>query len=267
MTLSLERPETVVLEPVSDDVMRVIMTRTEVRNAFDDVLIRDLTTTFRNLAGRGDIRAVILTGAGEAFSAGADLGYMRRAADRDDEENIEDAMAIAALMDAVWTMPQTTIARVNGHAFGGAVGLAACCDMAIASAKAIFALSEARLGIIPGAISPYVVAAIGARQARRWFQTGERFDAATAHAIGLVHQVVEGDALDEAVDGFLAELRKAGPMASRAAKALVAAVDGKEIDAAIRRESAERIARQRASEEGREGLSAFLEKRRPSWMD
>ncbi len=266
MTLSLERPETVAVDAVAPDVVRVTMTRPDVRNAFDDVLIRDLTATFRALAERDDVRAIVLTGAGEAFSAGADLGYMRRAADRDEAENIEDAMAIAALMDSFWSLPQTTIARVNGHAFGGAVGLAACCDMAIASSGAIFALSETRLGIIPGAISPYVVEAIGARQARRWFQTGERFDAATARDIGLVHQVMDPGSLDEAVEAFLTELRKAGPMASRAAKALVAAVAGKDIDEDVRRESAERIARQRATDEGREGLSAFLEKRRPAWM-
>ena len=189
---------------------------------------------------------------------------MRRAADRDDEENIEDAMAIAALMDAVWTMPQTTIARVNGHAFGGAVGLAACCDMAIAPPRRSSRCPRRGWG------SFRARSALCRRRDRRpagsaVVQTGERFDAATAHAIGLVHQVV-GGRVGQAVDGFLAELRKAGPMASRAAKALVAAVDGKEIDAAIRRESAERIARQRASEEDAK-VSRLLEKRRPSWMD
>ena len=221
---------------------------------------------FRSLADRDDLLAVVLTGAGKSFSAGADLNWMKRAADHTQHENFEDAMRFSNMMDALYELPMTTVAKVNGAAMGGGLGLCACCDIAVATDSAQFSLSEVRLGIIPGIISPYVIQAIGIRESHRWFQTGERFGAAEALRMGLLHGVCTPDALGEEVGSILRELKKGGPKAIRASKTLLREVAGRELDDTTRRETAQRIAGQRATREGREGLSAFLEKRKPDWI-
>ena len=266
MTVSLTRPDSILTTRSPNGVVTVTLNRPDLHNAFDDVLIADLTRLFKELGRDDTIRAVVLTGAGRSFSAGADLNWMRRMAERNEHENFEDAMGIAHLMEAVARVPAATIAKVNGTAMGGGVGLVSCCDIAVVSDAAMFSLSEVRIGLVPGTISPYVIKAIGGREARRWFQTGERFDAAEALRIGLAHKLVPAADLDAAVDALLAELLKAGPKATRASKKLIESVEDKEIDDLVKRDSALRIARQRATAEGKEGLSAFLEKRKPAWM-
>lgn len=265
MKPAVQRPDTLLVEKDGRGVVRLTLNRPDIRNAFDGVLINDLTATLNRLAEDAGIRALVLTGAGEAFSAGAEMGWMRDSGRQDSHENFQDALRLAELMQRLDAMPMPTIARVNGAAMGGGVGLTACCDMAVAAEDAVFALSEVKLGIIPGAISPYVLRAIGPRNARRYFLTGERFDAATACRVGLVHEVVPAGRLDTAVDGLLTELLTAGPKAVRAAKDLVSHVAHKEIDDLLIRDTAQRIARQRAGEEAKEGLGAFLEKRKPRW--
>lgn len=265
MKPAIQRPETLRVDRDARGVVRLTIDRPEIRNAFDGVLIADLTALLDELAAEDGIRALVLTGAGAAFSAGAELNWMKASGEQGDHENFQDALRLAGLMKRLDDMPMPTIARVNGHAMGGGVGLTACCDMAVAAEGALFALSEVKLGIIPGAISPYVLRAIGPRNARRYFLTGERFDAATALRIGLVHAVAPAGGLDAAVDALLAELLSAGPQAVRAAKDLVAHVALKEIDDLLIRDTAQRIARQRAGDEAKEGLGAFLEKRNPGW--
>lgn len=265
MKTEIRRPETLDVRKDDRGVVRLTINRPEIRNAFDGVLVADLTACLETLATDDGIRVLVLTGAGKAFSAGVELAWMKASGEQGDHENFQDALRLAGLMRRLDTMPMPTIARVNGAAMGGGVGLTACCDMAIAAEGAVFALSEVKLGIIPGAISPYVLRAMGPRHARRYFLTGERFDAATAYRIGLVHEVVAGDALDAAVDGLVAELLGAGPKAVRASKDLIAHVATKEIDDLLIRDTAQRIAHQRAGAEAREGLGAFLEKRKPEW--
>lgn len=246
-------------------VARLRLDRPELHNAFDAALIAALTGALEQLAADADVRVVVLEGSGRSFSAGADLNWMRGMAAAGEAENREDALALARLMRTLDELPKPTIARVHGAAFGGGVGLVACCDIAIGVPEAKFGLTESRLGLLPAVISPYVVAAIGARQARRWFASGEIFDAARAEQIGLLHEVVEADALDAAVQRQVALLLKAGPVATAQAKTLVRAVlphvDRDALDAA----TADLIAALRISPEGQEGLSAFLDKRTPSW--
>ncbi len=262
----IQRPDTILVERDDRGVVRLTLNRPEIRNAFDDVLIQDLTETLERLAGEEDVRALVLTGAGAAFSAGAEIGWMKKAGGQGDHDNFQDAMKLAGLMKRLDSMPMPTIARVNGAALGGGVGLTATCDMAVAVSGAIFAFSEVKLGIIPGAISPYSLRAIGERAARRYFLTGERFDAETALRLGLVHEVAADEAaLDTAVDGLLKHVTGSGPRAVRASKDLIGHVAGRPIDDLLVRDTAQRIARQRSTDEAKEGLSAFLEKRRPSW--
>lgn len=246
-------------------VARLRLDRPELHNAFDAALIAALTGALEQLAADADVRVVVLEGSGRSFSAGADLNWMRGMAAAGEAENREDALALARLMRTLDELPKPTIARVHGAAFGGGIGLVACCDIAIGVPEAKFGLTESRLGLLPAVISPYVVAAIGARQARRWFASGEIFDAARAEQIGLLHEVVEADALDAAVQRQVALLLKAGPVATAQAKTLVRAVlphvDRDALDAA----TADLIAALRISPEGQEGLSAFLDKRTPSW--
>ena len=246
-------------------VARLRLHRPELHNAFDAALIAALTSALERLGGDDGVRVVVLEGAGASFSAGADLNWMRGMAAASEQENREDSLALARLMRALDELPKPTIARVHGAAFGGGVGLVACCDIAIGAEGAKFGLTEARLGLLPAVISPYVIAAIGTRQARRYFATAEVFDAAQAQRIGLLHEVVEADALDAAVDRQVALLLKAGPVASAQAKSLVRDVawarDRDSIDAA----NANLIARLRVSDEGQAGLSAFLDKRAPAW--
>ena len=243
---------------------RIRLTNPEKHNAFDDRLIAGLTTAFVALGEDDAIRAVVLEAEGKSFSAGADLNWMKRMAGYSDAENRADAMALADLMRTINDLPKPTIAKVQGAAFGGGVGLIACCDIAVASETAKFSLSEVKLGLIPAVISPYVVAAMGARAARRYFQTAEVFSAGEAHRLGLVHEVVAPDALDAKVDNILGAIAKVGPNSAAEAKKLIVAVD-RPITEDVLADTAERIARIRASEEGREGVSAFLDKRMPGW--
>ncbi|KAF1017294.1 MAG: Crotonyl-CoA hydratase [Stenotrophomonas maltophilia] len=242
------------------------LNRLELHNAFDAGLIAQLTAALE-AAGRDDsVRAVVIAGHGASFSAGADMQWMRGMASASEAANREDAMALARLMRTLDELPKPTLARVQGAAFGGGVGLVACCDIAIAVSSARFGLTESRLGLLPAVISPYVVEAIGARQSRRWFATGEHFDAETALRIGLVHQLVEPERLDEALQRQLALLEKAGPIAAASAKQLVRQVlDSADRDA-LDRDNAALIARLRVSAEGQEGLGAFLDKRAPHWV-
>lgn len=242
------------------------MNRPDLHNAFDAALIQSLTDTLSNVGADPAVRAVVLASTGPSFSAGADLQWMRSMASASQEENRIDSLALARLMRTLDELPKPTIARVQGAAFGGGVGLVACCDIAIAAEGARFGLTESRLGLLPAVISPYVIAAIGPRQARRWFATGEHFDASTAQQIGLVHQVVAADGLDAAVQAQLNLLGKAGPVAAASAKVLVREVHAALADRdGLDRANAGLIAALRASDEGREGLTAFLEKRPPRW--
>jgi methylglutaconyl-CoA hydratase len=249
-----------------DGIARVTLARPDVHNAFDDRLIAELTTTLESLDNDAEVRVVVLTGSGPSFSAGADLGWMRRMAQAGTDENRADALRLAKLMRTLDGLSKPTIARVNGAAFGGGVGLIACCDIAIASETATFALSEVKLGLVPAVISPYVIAAIGARQARRWFQSGEIFHADEAKRIGLLHATAPAQSLETVVHHQCDLLMKTGPVAVKEAKALVKrmaqVVDVDAIDAA----NADLIARLRVSPEGQEGLGAFLAKRRASWI-
>lgn len=238
--------------------------RPEVRNAFDGATIDELTLAYREAAGDGVIRAVVLQAEGEVFSAGADLAWMQRMADASPEENLADARRLAQLMQLVDTCPKPTIARVQGAALAGAVGLIACCDIAVAAEKAEFGLSEVRLGLIPAVIGPYVVRAIGPRAARRLFLTAERIKAPEALRLGLVHETVPANALDDAVARHVVAILAGGPDAQAAAKKLVADV-ARPIDEGLIEETARRIAAIRATAEAREGLAAFLAKRKPQW--
>ena len=244
----------------------VTMNRPDVHNAFDEILIARLTEIFTALDDDPDVRAVVLLGAGRSFCAGADLNWMRRMAAFDHAENLADANALAAMLRTLYALSKPTIARVHGAAFGGGVGLVAACDIAIAAQDTTFALSEARLGIIPATISPYVMEAIGARQARRYFLTGERFTAAEAFRIGLLHDIVPLEELDDRVNEMLGALMIAGPAAQLECKALIRGVAHRPIDADLITGTALHIADVRASPEGKEGVAAFLEKRKPAWM-
>ncbi len=254
------------LEPLREGAtLRLRLNRPTLHNAFDAGLIARLTTALEAAGLDPDVRVVVLEGAGASFSAGADLNWMRGMAAASEAENREDSLALARLMRTLDELPKPTIARVHGAAFGGGVGLIACCDIAIGVPEAKFGLTESKLGLLPAVISPYVIASIGTRQARRWFATAELFDAATALQIGLLHQVIAMEELDAAVQRQVELLLKAGPLAAAGAKSLVASVvaepDGHRQDQA----NAALIARLRTSPEGQEGLSAFLDKRPPAW--
>jgi methylglutaconyl-CoA hydratase len=244
-------------------VLRVWLNRPEVRNAFNDKLIAELAQAFTSV-GDG-IRAAVLGGQGNVFCAGADLDYMKRIGAMSHQENMRDALALADMLAAVNACPVPLVGRCQKAAFGGAIGLLACCDTVIATGDAVFAFSEVRLGISPATIAPYVLAKIGETHARDLFLSGERWDAPRALAAGLVHRVVPLEELDAAVDAKLTELLQAGPQAARATKKLIREVRG-EVPPALRESTARLIADLRGSDEGREGLSAFLEKRRASWM-
>jgi methylglutaconyl-CoA hydratase len=244
----------------------ITLDRPEVHNAFDDRLIADLTAALSVLAAEDSVRAVVLTGSGRSFSAGADLNWMRRTSTYGEAENLSDARALARLMATLHELPKPTIARVNGAALGGGTGLVACCDIAVASADAKFGTTEVRLGLIPAVIGPYVVAAIGIRQARRLMLTGERIAAAEAARIGLIHEVVPPERLDDAVAALLDDLLKGGPGALAAVKRLLRGLAGRPIDAGLVDDTARAIAALRATAEAREGVAAFLDKRQPAWL-
>ena len=246
-------------------VLRLRLDRPSLHNAFDATLIAALTQALEEAGREDSLRVVVVEGSGASFSAGADLNWMRGMASASEAENRVDALALARLMRTLDELPKPTIARVHGAAFGGGVGLVACCDIAIGVPEAKFGLTESKLGLLPAVISPYVIAAIGARQARRWFATAEIFDAATALQIGLLHQVASGDALDAAVQRQVELLLNAGPIAAATAKSLVRQVAASSDRDALDTGNAGLIARLRVSPEGQEGLSAFLDKRPPSW--
>ncbi|MBT2774325.1 enoyl-CoA hydratase/isomerase family protein [Halomonas sp. ISL-60] len=253
---------------IVNGVARLTLNRPEVHNAFDDSLIAELNehlSQLHDLAEAGDVRVVVLGSEGKSFSAGADLNWMKRMVDYDLENNLADSRKLAALMYGLDTLPCPTLCRVQGAAFGGAVGLAACCDLVIASDKAKFCLSEVKIGLSPAVISPYVQRALGERQMRRYALTAEVMDAETALALGLAHQVVEHEALDSAVDAMLTTLLAGSPQAQRATKALMAAVAQAPDSDATREHTCQVIAKLRVSQEGQEGLSSFFEKRRPVW--
>ncbi len=247
-------------------VARVTMNRPEVKNAFNEQLIGEICDVMGRLNADENVRIVVITGAGDAFSAGGDLNMMRRAGDASAAENKDDARRLSHMLNSIYDCDKPVIALVNGAAMGGGVGLVAACDIAIAAEEAFFALSEVRLGLVPAVISPFVVRAIGPREARRYFLTGERFDAERAKELGLVHMVCMGAQLGATLDGVVKNLLMCGPASQKEAKALIRAVAYRPINDAVMEETAGWIARVRASKEGREGITAFLEKRKPNWI-
>jgi methylglutaconyl-CoA hydratase len=248
-------------------VARVFLNRPDVRNAFNDAVIAELAQTFGVLAADATLRCIVLGGHGKAFCAGADLAWMREMADYDWDQNRAGAAQLADMLWMIYHCPVPLVGRVHGDCYAGGVGLAAVCDVVVAADGANFCLSEARLGLLPATISPYVIRAMGEQAARRYFVTAERFSAAQAHAFGFVHEVCAPDLLDARVDEIVAALVANGPMATRACKRLVQDVAGRPIDATLRADTARRIADIRASAEGREGVQAFLHKRKPGWLD
>ncbi len=256
-TLDIRRP--------GPQVAEVWLNRPEVRNAFNDGVIQELTEAFTTLGADADLRAIVLAAHGKAFCAGADLSWMRRMAGYDWQQNHADAQALAQMLWTIASCPVPVVGRVQGDCYAGGVGLAAVCDVLVAAEGAHFCLSEARLGLLPATIGPYVVRALGVQASRRYFLTAERFSAAQAHTLGFVHERVAADQLDAAVATIVGALVANGPAAVRACKRLVMDIEGRPIDAALRDDTARRIADIRASDEGREGVRAFLDKREPGW--
>lgn len=246
-------------------VTRITLNRPEKSNAFNDAVIQDLTKAIQATGQDDNSRVVIIQGAGKHFSAGADLNYMKASAELSHEANVTDALALAGLMQTLDQLPKPTIARVQGAAFGGALGLICACDVAVAADNARFCLSEARLGLAPAAIGPYVVRALGPRQARRYFLTTEEIPADKAEELGLVHQVAAQDDLDNVIEALVERLLKNGPVALNACKALIARTQEDGPSDGVIRYTAELIADLRTGPEGQEGLQAFLEKRKPDW--
>jgi methylglutaconyl-CoA hydratase len=250
----------------SGPVGRVWLNRPDVRNALNGVLIRELAAAFADFAADGDVRAIVLGGSGKAFCAGADLAFMKEVGGYTWEQNRADAETLAEMLWTLYTCPVPVVARIHGDCYAGGLGIASVCDIRVVAEGVNFSLSEARLGLLPATISPYVVRAMGEQAARRYFVTAERFGAAEARACGFAHEVTAPDALDAKVDELVAALVANGPMATRACKKLVQDVAGREITPELRAETARRIADIRASAEGKEGVSSFLEKRKPSWL-
>lgn len=251
---------------VNAGIATVTLTQPEIRNAFSDEVIAEIADAFAKIAERTDVRAVVLAAEGPAFCAGANLNWMRRMGDYSREENIVDAGKMAAMMRAIYECPFPSIARIQGDVYAGGMGLVSACDMAVCVDTAHFCLSEVKIGLIPATIAPFVIRAMGPRASHRYFITGERFDAAEALRIGFVHQVVEVDALDNAVDQLLKALLSAGPAAVQACKKLLLDTAEREINDALVQKTVEAIADIRASSEGKEGVQAFLGKRKPSWL-
>ncbi len=253
---------------LSGRVATVTLDRAQVHNAFNAELIAEMTQALARVGADPEIRAVVIAAEGPSFSAGADIHWMRSMATFGEADNQADALKLAELMRTLAYLPKPTVARVQGSAFGGGVGLIACCDVAIGVPEARFGLTESRLGLVPAVISPYVVAAISARHARRWFQSGAHFDAAKALSLGLLHEVVAADQLDVAVENEVEAMLKAGPTAALVAKRLVEGIFGRD-EAGQRKldeQTSSLIARLRVSLEGQEGLAAFLEKRPANWL-
>lgn len=255
------------LQQVCDGgVATVTLNRPEVRNAFNDEVIAEMTACFAALGARDDVRCIVLAAHGSAFCAGADLNWMKRMAGYTRDENLADAAALAEMLRVIATCPKPTIARVQGDVYAGGTGLVAACDMAVSVDTAGYCLSEVKLGLIPATVSPYVVRAMGARAAHRYFLTAERFSAAEALRIGFVHAVVSADALDATVDGLVTNLLNAGPQALRGCKKLLQDVAGQPITAELVQMTVQGIADIRVSPEGREGVQSFLQKRKPAWL-
>ena len=250
----------------SGAVGRVWLDRPDVRNALNGVLIRDLAAAFAAFAADAGVRAIVLGGSGKAFCAGADLAFMREVGGYTWEQNRADAETLAEMLWTLYTCPVPVVARIHGDCYAGGLGIASVCDIRVVAEGVNFSLSEARLGLLPATISPYVVRAMGEQAARRYFVTAERFGAAEARACGFAHEVTAAGAIDAKVDELVAALVANGPMATRACKKLVQDVAGREITPELRAETARRIADIRASAEGKEGVSSFLEKRKPSWL-
>ena len=249
---------------IENQVAKVTLNRPEMHNAFNEHVISSLIECFDKVENDNSIRVMVLQASGHSFSAGADLNWMQKMASYSESQNLSDARQLSLMFSKLYNLSTPTIAKIQGSAFGGAIGLVACCDIAIASRMSKFCLSEVKLGLIPAVISPYVIKAIGERAARRYFLTAEVFDAHTAKQLGLVHQITGN--LDCALDNLLQTLIDNGPVAVKAAKALINDVANKEIDNEIIALTAERIAKIRVSDEGQEGLTAFFEKRPPQWQ-
>jgi methylglutaconyl-CoA hydratase len=248
-----------------DGIARVTLDRPDLRNAFDDELIAALTKAFEQVGADAGVRVVILAGNGPAFCAGADLNWMKRMAKYGYDENLADAEALALMLATLDRLPKPTIARVHGPVFAGGTGLVAACDIAVGTPQAKFCLSEAKLGLSPATISPYVIRAMGEREARRYFLTAEVFDAAEAFRIGLLSLLVSPSELDSSIDELITHLMAGGPQAHRKIKELIRAVAGRPVDDALAADTAKRIAEIRVSPEGREGIASFLEKRKAAW--
>jgi methylglutaconyl-CoA hydratase len=247
-------------------VSTVTLNRPEVRNAFNEEVIAELTAVFLELGRRPEVRCVVLAASGTAFCAGADLNWMKRMASYSRDENLDDASALARMLEVIYQCPKPTIAKVQGDVYAGGLGLVTACDIAIASDTAHYCVSEVRIGLIPATISPYLIRAIGARAAHRWFLTAERFGAAQATACGLVHEAVPAGDLDARVAALAHTLVQAGPEAIKACKTLLHDVAGQEMSDSLLQDTAERIADIRVTPEGREGIGAFLDKRKPNWL-
>ena len=256
-TLDIRRPSPLVAE--------VWLNRPEVRNAFNDSVITELSEAFKTLADDQQLRAVVLGGHGKAFCAGADLNWMRQMASYSWEQNRVDAERLAEMLYAIWSCPVPVVGRIHGDCYAGGVGLASVCDVLVAARGMHFCLSEAKLGLLPATISPYVIRALGEQASRRYFTTAERFDADTALRLGFVHEVAEPDVIDAKVNEIVAALSANGPAALRACKRLVKDIASRPITQELRADTARRIADIRAGDEGREGVGAFLSKREPSW--
>ena len=247
-------------------IARIWLDQPEARNAFDDIVIAELTQAFIDAGAAPQVKAIVLGANGPAFCAGANLNWMRRMADYSRDENLADAGKLADMLRTIADCPKPTIARVQGDVYAGGMGLVAACDIAVSVDSAWYCLSEVKIGLVPATISPYVLRAMGTRAAQRWFLTAERFAAAEAHRIGFVHEMVAADALDAKVAEIVKALTSASPAAVRACKTLIADVAGREIDDALVAKTVEGIADIRVSDEGREGVQAFLQKRKPSWL-
>lgn len=247
-------------------VSTVTLNRPEVRNAFNEEVIAELTAVFLELGRRAEVRCIVLAASGTAFCAGADLNWMKRMAGYSRDENLDDASALARMLEVIYQCPKPTIAKVQGDVYAGGLGLVTACDIAIAADTAHYCVSEVRIGLIPATISPYLIRAIGARAAHRWFLTAERFGAAQATACGLVHEAVPAGDLDARVAALAHTLVQAGPDAIKACKKLLHDVAGQEMSDSLLQDTAERIADIRVTPEGREGIGAFLDKRKPNWL-
>ena len=257
---------TAIRTDVQGHVATVTLSRPEVRNAFNDEVIAELSQAFTTLGDDARVRAIVLAAEGPAFCAGADLNWMRRMADYTREENLRDAAQLAFMLRTIYECPKPTIARVQGDVYAGGMGLVAACDMAVSVDTAHYCLSEVKLGLIPATISPYVIRAMGPRAAHRWFLTAERFCAAEAHRIGFVHEVVSAERLDATVGELLKALTSASPHAVKACKQLVQDVAERDITRLLIERTVEGIADIRASDEGKEGVQSFLQKRKPAWL-